>query len=359
MSVPTSKNSDGIVDTAQRSDDIKNAAEIDDNQAAEVEPSSSKKKKKKSKAANGAKAEVKSKAGIGGINSKDMEKHKFWSTQPVVQMGEPEAPPEEDGYIEPSKPAEEVRQDPYPLPQYFEWTTIDIDDPKQREEVHELLSLHYVEDKDAKLRFKYSAEFLQWALQVPGYYKEWHIGEYLCFFAKFIAAEANYICVHKKLRSKRLAPVLIKEVSRQIHLKGIFQAIYTAAVVIPTPISTAQYQHRNLNVAKLVDIHFSWVPRNMTLARMIRLNQLANKMQLPGIREMTEYDILQVTALYTKYMARFDMVPIMNSQEIRHQFLSGGGKTGTGDKWRKDDQVVWAYVVENKDNHKITDFVSF
>jgi len=39
--------------------------------------------------------------------------------------------PEEDGYIEPSKPREEVRQDPYPLPKDFEWSTLDITDPVQ------------------------------------------------------------------------------------------------------------------------------------------------------------------------------------------------------------------------------------
>ena len=39
--------------------------------------------------------------------------------------------PEEDGYIEPSKPREEVRQDPYPLPKDFEWSIIDITEPAQ------------------------------------------------------------------------------------------------------------------------------------------------------------------------------------------------------------------------------------
>lgn len=79
---------------------------------------------------------------------------------------------------------------------------------------------------------------------------------------------------------------------------------------------------------------------------MIRLNQLPNKPQLPGIREMTEKDIPQVTELYARYMERFDMVPVMDAQEIKHQFLSGAGKAGTGDKWRREGQVVWAYVVE-------------
>jgi glycylpeptide N-tetradecanoyltransferase len=42
-----------------------------------------------------------------------------------------EVPSEADGFIEPSKPPEEVRQEPYPLPSTFEWTVVDITDPGQ------------------------------------------------------------------------------------------------------------------------------------------------------------------------------------------------------------------------------------
>lgn len=42
-----------------------------------------------------------------------------------------EGPPIDDGYIEPSKPRDEVRQEPYPLPKEFEWSFLDIGDPKQ------------------------------------------------------------------------------------------------------------------------------------------------------------------------------------------------------------------------------------
>jgi len=35
----------------------------------------------------------------------------------------------------------------------------------------------------------------------------------------------NFLCVHKKLRSKRLAPVLIVEISRRLTLTGVFQAV--------------------------------------------------------------------------------------------------------------------------------------
>lgn len=55
--------------------------------------------------------------------------------------------------------------------------------------------------------------------------------------------EINFLCVHKKLRSKRVAPVLIREITRRVNLEGIFQAVYTAGVVLPKPVSTCRYQN--------------------------------------------------------------------------------------------------------------------
>ncbi|KAH9483926.1 Glycylpeptide N-tetradecanoyltransferase [Psilocybe cubensis] len=317
------------------------------------------------------------KAGIGGFNKKDMGEHKFWSTQPVPQLGE--GPPTEDGFIEPSKPREEVRQEPYPLPKDFEWSTLDIKDPAQNKEVYDLLSLNYIEDDQAAFRFQYTAEFLTWALTPPGYHKEWHVGVRVSSNKKLVAfisgvpltlrvrkhvillSEINYLCVHKKLRSKRLAPVLIKEVTRQCHLQGVFQAIYTAGIVIPTPVSVCRYHHRLLNIPKLVDTHFCYVPRHMTLARMVRVNKLATSTVLPGLREMREEDVTAVAELYSKYMQRFDMAPVFDIDEVRHQFLSGMGRgeIGSAGPGRRQGQVTWAYVVEDPNTKKITDFFSF
>jgi glycylpeptide N-tetradecanoyltransferase len=76
-------------------------------------------------------------------------------------------------------------------------------------------------------RFNYSPEFLRWALCSPGFKKEWHLGVRVKSTKKlvgFIAGlpatvranatcidmvEINFLCVIKKLRTKRLAPVLI------------------------------------------------------------------------------------------------------------------------------------------------------
>ncbi|EIW85083.1 N-myristoyl transferase [Coniophora puteana RWD-64-598 SS2] len=319
---------------------------------------------------------LKGKAGLGGRGKKAMGEHKFWATQPVPQLGE--GAPEEDGCIEPSRPREEVRQDPYPIPKEFEWSVLDINDPKEIKEVYDLLSLNYVEDDDASFRFQYSAEFLEWALKPPGYHKEWHIGVRVASNKKLVAfisgvpitlrirgnivkaSEINYLCIHKKLRAKRLAPVLIKEITRQCHLLGVFQAIYTAGAILPTPVSTCRYYHRLLNVSKLVDVKFTYVPRNMTLARMIRLYKIGLSPSIPGLREMEEKDVAQVADLFTRYMERFPMVPEMTIEEARHQFLSGRGDTSPSSAtFRRPRQVVWTYVVEDPETHKITDFFSF
>ncbi|KAK6974360.1 Glycylpeptide N-tetradecanoyltransferase [Favolaschia claudopus] len=294
--------------------------------------------------------------------------HKFWATQPVPQQGD--LPPLEDGCIEPSQPRDQVRQEPYPLPKDFEWVTVDITDPTENKEVHDLLSMHYVEDVNASLRFKYSAEFLRWALTPPGYVKEWHVGVRVSANKKLVAFisgvpmnlrvrgnEVNYICIHKKLRSKRLAPVLIKEVTRRIHLEGIFQAIYTAGTVIPTPIAVCRYYHRSINIPKLLEVGFTYVPRNSTAARMIRTNKLPDKPTL-AVRPMEERDVTSVAELFARYMQRFDMVPLMTLEEVRHHFLSAQGTDDEG-PGRKTGQVTWTYVVENTETQKITDFFSF
>ena len=57
------------------------------------------------------------------------------------------------------------------------------------------------------------------------------------FFRTKHLVEINFLCVHKKLRSKRVAPVLIREITRRVHTHGLFQAVYTAGVVLPKPVA--------------------------------------------------------------------------------------------------------------------------
>lgn len=109
--------------------------------------------------------------------------------------------------------------------------------------------------------------------------------------------EINFLCVHKKLRSKRLAPVLIKEITRRVNCEGIFQAVYTAGVVLPKPVGTCRYWHRSLNPKKLIDVQFSHLGRKMTMQRLLKLYRLPEETKVPGLRVFKATDVPQVCKL--------------------------------------------------------------
>lgn len=292
------------------------------------------------------------------------QRHKFWETQPVGQFKDLRDTTLPEGPIEPPTPISEVKQEPYNLPNPYEWVTCDMTSEEKCLEVYNLLTNNYVEDDENMFRFNYSKEFLRWALHPPGYYKTWHIGVRVKTSKKLVAfitgiparmrvrdaivsmAEVNFLCVHKKLRSKRLAPVMIKEVTRRVHLENIWQAAYTAGVVLPTPITSCQYWHRSLNPKKLIDVGFSRLGPRMTMSRTMKLYKLPDATVTPGFRKMELRDVPAVTRLLRAYLLEFVVAPDFDELDVEHWILP------------KDD-VVDSYVVESPETHKITDFCSF
>ncbi|KAG0454718.1 hypothetical protein HPP92_023668 [Vanilla planifolia] len=292
------------------------------------------------------------------------KRHRFWETQPVGQFKDLGDASLTEGQIEPPSALSEVKQEPYNLPVPYEWTTCDIDDDGTAAEIYNLLANNYVEDDDNMFRFNYSKEFLRWALRPPGYFKTWHIGVRVRATKKLVGfitgvparirarsevvlmAEVNFLCVHKKLRSKRLAPVLIKEVTRRVHLENMWQAAYTAGVVLPTPVATCQYWHRSLNPKKLIDVGFSRLGARMTMSRTIRLYKLPASPATPGFRKMELRDVPAVTRMLREYLSRFVVAPDLDEKDVEHWLLP-----------RED--VVDSFLVESPENHDITDFCSF
>jgi glycylpeptide N-tetradecanoyltransferase len=223
----------------------------------------------------------------------------FWNTQPVSNKNT-----KEYGPIDTSK---DICQEPYNLPDGFSWVTINLD--TELNDVYNLLSNHYVEDTEGTIRFDYSKEFLLWALKPPGYIKDWHVGvrgsngKLYGFITgipvkvhigddTMMMAEINFLCVHHVLRSKKLAPVLIREITRRVNLLNIWQAVYTAGVKLFEPTAVCQYWHRALRPKKLIDIGFMGLSPQMTLARIIKLYKLPS--ETSNMRSMKPEDIPQV-----------------------------------------------------------------
>ena len=168
---------------------------------------------------------------------------------------------------------------------------------------------------------------------------------------KLRVIEINFLCIHKKLRSKRLAPVLIREITRRCYLRGIYQAIYTVGVVLPTPVTSCRYYHRALDWLKLYEVGFSHLPPGSTKARQITRNHLPSQTATPGLRPLEERDLDATYDLLERFLSRYDINPAFTKEEIDHWLLHRPE--------RSPEQVVWSYVVEDPETHRITDFVSF
>ena len=207
------------------------------------------------------------------------------------------------------------------------------------------------------------------ALKSPGWTKEWHIGvrasktQQLLAFISAVpvdlrirkntvkCSEVNFLCVHKKLRSKRLAPVLIREITRRCNLLNVYQAIFTAGIVLPKPISSCRYYHRSLDWLKLYETGFSPLPPNTTKLRQISKYKLPTTTSTPNLRPMEAKDVDGVRSLLHQYLSKFDTAPIFSAEEIAHWLLH--------DEKICAEQVVWSYVVEDRSTHQLTDFFSF
>lgn len=213
------------------------------------------------------------------------------------------------------------------LPNGYTWSTIDLDN--DIDEVYNLLSKHYVEDD--KFRFDYSKSFLLWALKPPDYIKEWHLGirnkgklyAFISGIPVNAMAEINFLCIHRFLRSKRLAPVLIKELTRRINISDVWQAVYTAGIKLQnhSMIGSAQYWHKGLRIKKLIDIEFMNLAPRMTLSRTIKLHKLGVP-KLTGLRLMQIEDILPVCNMLNTYLKSKTKLHIQwNQEQVAHWFL--------------------------------------
>jgi glycylpeptide N-tetradecanoyltransferase len=270
-----------------------------------------------------------------------------------------------EGPIVPNKPDEELRHEPYTMPAGFEWSNVNVQNADDRLELYNLLANNYVEDDDALFRFDYSQDFLSWALTPPGFKDDFLFGVRTSSNNKLVAfisavpahikvyaeevevVEINFLCVHKKLRSKRLAPVLIKEITRRANLAGVFQAVYTAGTVLPVPVASARYFHRSLNPKKLVKVGFSRLGHRMTMARMQKLYKLPTETTTPGLRLMEARDVDGVHALLATYLQRFQLKIVFSKEEVAHWLLPR-------------DKVIHSYVVcSSGDDTTVTDFLSF
>ena len=288
------------------------------------------------------------------------KEHKFWNTQPVPK---PNTSVEEEGPIEQTNA---TKEDPYQLPDDFEWSQIDIDDPAQLTELYQLLSKNYVEHSTSQFRFDYQPEFLIWALKSPNWNPTLLVGIRVKASKKLIgfisaipasfktaqsnqvkASEVNFLCVHKKLRSKRMAPMLIREITRRSHLLGVRQGVFTAGIVLPEPFAIARYFHRPLNPLKVLACNFCDDLSERDIAHLIpKFSVDPFELKQPfKYRKTLPQDIPEMFEIFNSYFRQFAFTPFFSLEEFEYWMLPREG-------------VLYSYVFVGESD-EIVAFYSF
>lgn len=126
--------------------------------------------------------------------------------------------------------------------------------------------------------------------------------------------------------------------------------MYTVGSLLPTPVSTARYFHRAIEWEKLYDVGFSPLPHGSTKQRQIIRYKLPDTTSTPGLREIEAKDIDATLDLLKRYLERMEMAQVFTRTEFEHWICP---------KDKPKEQVVWSYVVEDPQTHKITDYFSF
>ena len=301
---------------------------------------------------------------MGNLNAIKSE-YKFWSTQPVPQLNR--ECKIEFGPINQEINIETIQKEPYTLPEGFEWKEVDLSQSNEVDKLYEFLKSNFIGDESHLFGTEYSKEFLKWYLSPPGFHKEWlisvlkedkvknkkkMIGFISAIPSKIVIngkevqmAKVNFLCVKKEFRNKRLTPVLIREITRRINLKNIWQGVYATYSYLPKPFSKCEYFYRCINLKKLIEVQFTSLPGKISLGKALKNHELPNAPKISGFRKMIEKDLDHIYELIEKNRNKYKIYEVFSKEEIKHLILP-------------KNNIIYTYVLEDE-NKKITDFCSF
>ena len=246
---------------------------------------------------------------------------------------------QEVGEVGPIEPLpEHIRQEPYSLPQGFQWVTVSSSNVEQ---VAKFVNKCHVEAFRITYDHEYDMNMINHFLTYSNAKRsDWQFGiqttggklvgiilaipKHICIKTEIkVFAEVIVMSCHKKYKNNRLSYILIKELMRRANLTEINQLIwYDYPLFKPVTIVTHWIYQFNQHTS----------------------SQLTCSPRTPGWRRMTSEDVPSALALINKWSSQFEIKQVFNSEEISYVYLL--------------QKHVFTYVVEGKSN-EITDLVSY
>jgi glycylpeptide N-tetradecanoyltransferase len=162
--------------------------------------------------------------------------------------------------------------------------------------------------------------------------------------------EVKLLCVHQQLRTKKLVPCLITELTRLFSVNNYSKGVFNANIYINKPLISSKYYLKPLNVDKLVDTGFLKLDlknNKVTVDNIKKANEIITKNTPKNFVDMQPQHIEMSFNIFNKYMEKYNYHPIFTLDEFTHTFYN--------------NEFVKSYVFEGSDDDGVyvNDFVSY
>lgn len=289
------------------------------------------------------------------IEEANEHNYQFWSTQPVPSLVTPITRDIKMQNLE------EPLEEPLGLLEGYEWATLDISNNDECDKVTNFLNKQYDSKKNKKFRPFFSKNFIRWQLGSNG----------ICLVVRVVTSgtivgailstvntlqlnkyqhncpEVKHVCVHRKLRGKKLVTRLFRELTRRYRLQGFDKGFYGSNRYLPKPFFQSKQFSRAINPKILMNTGYLR-PEKVTLEDLERVYYLPkkfilNKKAKEKFVRMEEEHCPQAYEKLCAYFKKFNVHPVWTYEEFKEHFMG--------------HSHVYAYVMIWEE--EVIDFVSF
>ena len=238
----------------------------------------------------------------------------------------------------------------------YNWTTFDLANDKTMDDICTFLNKHYLTDNKDHFRLYYTKEYIRWSLgsnsKIIGITTKDNIiggliasstGKYQIFDKELKVNKINYLCIHPKLRKKKLAEMFIDEITRLSCNENIIVGSFTTQRYVPTPICRVGFYHRPLNYEKLYQTNFIRLENNEPLEQARQRFDIKYQHKHKVVK-MDERHFSDVYSLLCTYQDKYNYYQKYSFEEFKHCFAN--------------NNIVSSYVILD-DQNDILDFYSY
>ena len=286
-------------------------------------------------------------------NREEAEKHefKFWGKQDVLQLNKYATVPKMcNSEVIPAESQQKMHE-PY------EWARYDIMNETEMNRVVSFINMQYNDGNNNKYVQVYTVKYLRWLLAdspiIIGVRAKTggNIGAISCiktnemqlYNKRHNTASVEIFCVHKKLRQKGVAELLMNETKRVVlSERDIKIGKFMTQVYVPTPVCKIEYYHRPINYGKLNRLNYVSIKsdtNNQTVGESFMIST-----KNTACEKLTESNIEKAYELLCEYQDKYNIYERYTLEKFVKTFY--------------DNEEISSYVLLDN-NKNIIDFVSY